>query len=82
MKAPDVINELKIRGLSTKGKKSELVSRMKDAIENNLPILENITKSKAQNMAGVEFTPGAHWEELACDGDFIEEQISSNRTNW
>ena len=34
-----------------------------------------MSKEKVANLAGDVFTPGAHWEELICDGDFVEESV-------
>ena len=78
MKVSELKSELKNRGLDTKGKKPELVSRLKEAIEKGIPIIKNLGLSKAENMAGAHFTPGAHWVTLVCDGDFPEEPQSEN----
>ena len=50
-----------------------LVSRLVDAIQNNVAILDNVSKRKGENMAGAAFTPGAHWVALECDGEYIED---------
>ena len=69
----DMKKELKKRGLDTRGKKNELATRLIDAITRGVPLKVDLTSSKAENLAGDSFTPGAHWEELPCDGDFIVE---------
>ena len=61
------------RRLATTGIKTEVVSRLITGFQNFIPILEDATKSKAENMAGKGLTPGAHWEELVCEGQYVEE---------
>ena len=65
--------ELKMRGLVVRGNKKELVGKLQEAIKNGVPLVENMTKEKAANLAGESFSPGAYWENLPCTGDFIEE---------
>ena len=50
-----------------------MVSRLITGIQNSVPILEGISKSRSENMAGKGFTPGAHWEELVCEGQYLDE---------
>ena len=66
--------ELKKRGLPVRGKKEELIIRLKEALRNNLPLVGNLSKEKVANMAGETFTPGAHWVELECTGDFVVDE--------
>ena len=66
--------ELKKRGLSAAGLKEPLVARLKEAIQKGTPIIQNLDENKA-NTAGDAFTPGAHWELLECDGEYINESI-------
>ena len=74
MVVPQLKEELNKRGCSTKGKKHELQDRLKKAIEENVPLVDKLTKEKAANLAGDVFTPGAYWELLECSGDFVEEK--------
>ena len=78
MKVPELREELKKRGLSTKGNKAAYVDRMKDAIEKGLPLLENLTTEKVNNLAGDSFSPGAHWEPLVCEGEYINETLPNH----
>ena len=66
--------ELKKRRIKTTGKKSELVSMLTDALAKGVPLVENLTKEKAENLAGDHFSPGAYWEELVCDGEYVKEE--------
>ena len=66
-------DELKKRGCSQKGKKAELRSRLVKAIEDKIPLVENLTIDKA-NLAGDSFSPGAYWDLLECKGDYVEDK--------
>ena len=74
MPVKDLKIELKKRGIKNTGKKAELVSLLTDALAKGVPLVENLTKEKAQNLAGEHFSPGAYWEELVCDGEYVEEE--------
>ena len=76
LKVQDLKEELTKRGLQIKGLKKDLIGRLVDAIQNNVAILDNVSKRKDENMAGAAFSPGAHWVALECDGEYIED----NRT--
>ena len=53
------------------GKKDQLQLRLKDAVAKGIPLVEVL--SEKENRAGEHFSPGAHWEELDCDGEFVDE---------
>ena len=78
MKVAELKTELKRRGCSVTGKKDELVERLVKAIEENVPLVENLPTEKVENLAGDGFSPGAHWELLECNGEFVEENIPNN----
>ena len=44
-------------------------------MEKGVPLQAKLTKEERSNMAGDGFSPGAHWVELPCDGEFIDENI-------
>ena len=68
--------ELKKRGIKITGlKKAELVAKLNDAIEKNVPLVEELPQKEAENLAGDVFSPRAYWEELPCEGEFIDENI-------
>ena len=66
--------QLKMRGCSTRGKKTELQEQLIKAIEEKVPLVQNLTAEKVANMAGDAFSPGAHWEILECNGEFLNEK--------
>jgi len=49
--------------------------RLKDAIEKRVPLIKNMSKEKIANMAGDAFSPGAYWDELECDSEYVLDQI-------
>ena len=67
-------DELKKRGCSQKGKKAELQSRLVKAIEDKIPLVENLTTKKAKNLAGDSSSPGAYWDPLECTGDYVKDK--------
>jgi hypothetical protein len=74
MKVAGLKDELKKRGLDVRGKKDELKARLKEAIEQKLPFVDNTTKTNTTNLAGDTFSPGAYWEELECKGEYVDER--------
>ena len=50
---------------------------MVKAIEENAPIIGNLTAEKAANLVGAAFSPGAYWEELECTGEIINETFEN-----
>ena len=75
MKVIEIKSELKKRGLSCIGLKEVLIARLNEAIEKGVPLLRNLSEKEASNLAGDVFSPGAHWEMLECDGEFVAETI-------
>jgi hypothetical protein len=57
------------------GLKAVLLPRLKDAISEGMPLIEEMAQSVAENLAGNAFAPGAYWEELVCEGEFVNESI-------
>jgi len=66
-------NELRLRGLNVRGLKAVLQGRLNDAIVKGVPLVTTLNQNNA-NMAGDAFSPGAYWEELECDGEYVEEE--------
>ena len=64
MNVSQLKEQLKMRGCSVRGKKTELQERLIKAIEEKVPLVQNLTAEKVSNMAGDAFSPGAHWEIL------------------
>ena len=75
MNVAQLRDALKKRGLTKSGNKSQLLSRLIDAIEKGAPLVERMSSNDATNLAGDVFSPGSHWEYLECDGEFVNESI-------
>ena len=65
---------LKKWSYNDKGKKAELQSRLVKAIEDKLPLVQNLTTEKAKNLSGDPFSPGVYWDLLDCTGDYVEDK--------
>jgi len=66
--------ELRNRGLNVRGLKAVLEERLNDAIVQGVPLINNVSNEKIANMASDVFSPGAYWEELECDGEYVLDQ--------
>ena len=75
MKVDTLKTELRIRGLSTSGKKAELLERLKNAMINKVPLVEESTTSLAPN----GFSPTARWRLLSSTED-AEEPMNVDST--
>ena len=73
MKIVELKEELRRRGCSLTGSKAVLQERLVKAINDNVPLTKNLSTERAGNLAGVGFSPGAYWELLECNGDYVEE---------
>ena len=73
MKVSELRDQLKARNLKRSGNKEELRSRLKAAVEANVPLV--MAPELIGNVADPEagFTPGARWELLE-EGDEVEEE--------
>ena len=68
---------LKARSLSTKGLKQELVSRLKEAVRNNVPVtVQDPEQGTKTSSAGDVFDNSAYWKLLDADGEEIVENES------
>ena len=74
LKVVELRNELKKRVASIKGKKEELVSRLKRAIENGMPYLEKEGTEKNHGYASEGFPLGAKWELEEDYEDVLEQE--------
>ena len=62
MKVVELKAELKKRGVSIRGKKEELINRLKKAIEEKMPIVGEGNDKNELDYAGEGFPLGARWE--------------------
>ena len=75
MKVAELRKELEMRGLSKNGNKSVLVSRLKEGVSKNVPLLTDRPTDEMVNTADDGFEPGAYWRLLEADGPPLDESI-------
>ena len=75
MKIVELRSELGKRGMSKNGLKAVLVERLKEAVAQNVPLLENRPDHEVANNAGDGFDGGAYWELLEADGGEVDESV-------
>ena len=74
LKVNELKDELRKRGLgSFKGKKAELQQKLKEAIENNVPLMTNLSPEVMDNLADDVFAPGSYWKLVDNEGEGVEE---------
>ena len=76
MKVSELKIELRKRGLGCGGLKGELVARLNEAVEGGVPLIHDIDENQASNLAGDSFSPGAYWEMLECNGEYVSETLA------
>ena len=62
MKNDELRKELQRRSCSAKGRKAELVARLREAVKKKLPLAEEMSAEVQGNLAGDGFALGARWE--------------------
>lgn len=78
MTVKDLRAELEKRGLSRKGLKKELADRLVKAVEENMPLLQNVMVNEGEELAPPDdgFAPQARWKIIdPNDDDIIDEAI-------
>ena len=74
MKVKELRDMLKDRGLSMNGKKNDLVDRLVDAIEKNIPLVANLEVNERENLVlDKEFAAGSRWELMKEDEEVVDE---------
>ena len=71
MKVVELKEELNKRACSIKGIKAELNLRLKEAVDNNMPLAANISDAVMDDLVGGEFALGSKWELEGAGGDDI-----------
>ena len=66
--------ELRRRACPVRGKKAELVVRLKEAVDRNMPLMQNLDQETLDNLAGNGFSLGAKWEIEAPNNDVVERE--------
>ena len=75
MKVAELRVALDARGMSKTGLKTVLIERLKAAVINAVPIVQDRPAEVADNSAGKDFDPGAYWKLLEPDGEEVDESI-------
>ena len=61
--------------MNKSGLKTDLINKLKEAVENNVPIMEDRPAQVTDNAAGDQFAPGVYWKLLETIGELIDEYI-------
>ena len=59
MKVMKLQSDLQARRITTNGLKAVLVSRLEEAVKNNVPLMKNCAPEVIENSAGVDFAASA-----------------------
>ena len=73
MKVVELRTELEKRGMSKNGLKNVLIQRLKEAVKNNVQLLEARPDDEVQNLAGDGFDGNSYWKLLEQAGPEIDE---------
>ena len=76
MKNDELRKELQRRSCSVKGRKSELVARLREAVEKKLPLVAEMSAEVQANLAGDGFALGAKWEIQEPDDGEVEDEAN------
>ena len=76
MKAVELRSALQARGKTTNGLKKLLVSRLEEAVEKNVPLIQNRAPEVIEHRAGGEFAAGAYWKKLDPEAEVIHEEVN------
>ena len=74
MKVADLKSHLKERNQSQRGRKQELVERLKATVASGAPVIQNMTEDQRKNMGGQGFASLAHWEMMEPEEATINEE--------
>ena len=55
--------------MNKSGLKTDLINKLKEAVANNVPIMEDRPAQVTDNAAGDQFEPGAYWKLLEASGE-------------
>ena len=64
MKVMKLQSDLQARRITTNGLKAVLVSRLEEAVKNNVPLMKNCAPEVIEHSAGGEFLAGEYWKML------------------
>ena len=73
MKVMELRSALQERGKTTNGLKAVLVSRLKEAVEKNVPLVQNRAPEVIEHRAGGDFAGGVYWKKLDPEAEVIDD---------
>ena len=73
MKVTDLNQKLKKQAYSIEGNKKELIIRQKEALEKNIPLVQDTPQQEVVNFAGEGFSLGAKWQLEEPSNDVVED---------
>ena len=76
MKVMELRSALQERGITKNGLKAVLVSRLEEAVEKNVPLIQNCTPEVIENRAGGDFAAGAYWKKIDTEAEVIDEEVN------
>ena len=76
MKVMELRSALQGRGMTKNGLKAVLVSRLEEAVEKNVPLMQNCAPEVIEHYSGGEFVTGAYWKKLDPEADVIDEEVN------
>ena len=76
MKVMELRSALQEIGRTANVLKAVLVSRLKDAAKNNVPLIQNCVPEVIEHCAGGKFAAGAYWKNLDPEAEVIDEEVN------
>ena len=59
--------------MTTNGLKAVLLSRSEEAVEKNVPLMQNCAPEVIEHCAGGDFAAGVYWKKLDPEAEVIDE---------
>ena len=62
--------------MTKNGLKAVLVSRLEEAVDKNVPLMQNRAPEVIEHCYGGEFVSGAYWKKLYPEAEVIDEELN------